>query len=361
MPPQNASWKTPAISEELSNSLGELANNSSEPIGYAGLEMLVAACRHMGTGRLLTVEEGTQVNLVTGLISHKRPFQWFETWLTPLSVLGPPVSRKDCEIEALSAAFEYLDAPVLLREVPVGGPTHELLRSKFNYFRTLEQWQRAALKTDGSFDDWLMANFSHKRRKELKRLRARLSEQGALVSESLTRESELKSYCDDFLRLEASGWKGDKGTAIAKNVGLTATFHDGIASLFRNGRLRFWRITFNGEAIAILFATISAGRATLGKIAYDEAYAKYSPGVMVILDATAAMFADPAINFADSNAIPGHPMIDNIWRDRHDCADILVAPPSTTNLKFNSVLFFETRKRTLRKTAKRIYNRLRGD
>jgi len=51
--------------------------------------------------------------------------------------------------------------------------------------------------------------------------------------------------------------------------------------------------------------------------------------VLLILEATRTLLARPDIARADSCAAPGHPMIDNIWRDRVPLADMLISAPGT--------------------------------
>ena len=48
----------------------------------------------------------------------------------------------------------------------------------------------------------------------------------------------------------------------------------------------------------------------------------------------------------------------HIWRDRIDLADILVAAPGTSQLKFKLMLAAETNRRALRATAGAAYRRL---
>ena len=79
----------------------------------------------------------------------------------------------------------------------------------------------------------------------------------------------------------------------------------------------------------MLFAMVTGTTAFLGKIAHDEAFDRYSPGVLLILEATRTLLARTDITSADSCAVPGHPMIDNIWRDRVPLADMLIAAPGT--------------------------------
>jgi hypothetical protein len=65
-------------------------------------------------------------------------------------------------------------------------------------------------------------------------------------------------------------------------------------------------------------------RAVYFKLGVDERFAKYSPGVQLTLDLTRHMCADDTIATVDSTAIPNHPMIDPIWRDRLTIGDALI-------------------------------------
>jgi CelD/BcsL family acetyltransferase involved in cellulose biosynthesis len=65
---------------------------------------------------------------------------------------------------------------------------------------------------------------------------------------------------------------------------------DGLAL---DGALRMWRLALDGRAIAVMFAVVEQDTAWLGKIAFDETFAAYSPGVLLVLDAIAAPW--PAI------------------------------------------------------------------
>ena len=80
----------------------------------------------------------------------------------------------------------------------------------------------------------------------------------------------------------------------------------------------------DGRAIAAIVTLRSGDAAWCWKIAYDEAFARYSPGVQLLLDVTEALLADPRIARADSCATPDHPMIDHIWRERLSLSDRLM-------------------------------------
>ena len=68
----------------------------------------------------------------------------------------------------------------------------------------------------------------------------------------------------------------------------------------------------------------SAATAWCWKIAYDENYARFSPGVQILLDVTQALLDDASLARADSCATADHPMIDRVWRERLPLADRLL-------------------------------------
>ena len=69
----------------------------------------------------------------------------------------------------------------------------------------------------------------------------------------------------------------------------------------------------------------SADRAWSWKIAYDEGMARFSPGLQAMTEVTAALLADETIEFADSCAVPDHPLMDHLWHDRLAMADVMIA------------------------------------
>ena len=94
------------------------------------------------------------------------------------------------------------------------------------------------------------------------------------------------------------------------------------------------------------------------KIAHDEAYGKFSPGVLLVLDATQSLFVEGGVRLVDSCAIPGHPMIERIWRDRIAMADVLVAPAHISKARFRAVSIALLAHGKLRETAKQIFYKL---
>ena len=67
------------------------------------------------------------------------------------------------------------------------------------------------------------------------------------------------------------------------------------------------RLLVGERPVAAMVMLGSGNTSWCWKIAYDETFAHYSPGVLLTLDATEALLADPAVAYADSCATGGHP------------------------------------------------------
>jgi hypothetical protein len=83
-------------------------------------------------------------------------------------------------------------------------------------------------------------------------------------------------------------------------------------------------LNLDGREIASVILLRSGDRAWSWKIAYDEGMARFSPGLQAMTDVTAALLADDTIRFADSCAVPNHPLIDHLWHDRLAMTDVMI-------------------------------------
>jgi CelD/BcsL family acetyltransferase involved in cellulose biosynthesis len=262
---------------------------------------------------------------------------------------------------APSAILSFLNGctrPYLLRAVPEASAFYAQLQAVAPRLAVLHRWERAALRVEGGFESWMAENFDHKRRKELKRLHKRLAEQGDLKLETLNDSKDLPRFAEALLELEAKGWKGQRGTALKADAAKTETFRAICQGLMASGSLRFWLMRFNGQPIAALFGKVAGGQGWIIKIAHDEAFAKYSPGVLTVIAATEAFFAEEGLRLVDSCAVPGHPMIDRIWRDRITMVDVLVAPSQVSAARFSLTRSLLLAKASLRGRAKSIFYRI---
>ncbi len=180
------------------------------------------------------------------------------------------------------------------------------------------------------------------------------------AQQSLKAGDDAKAWAAAFIGLEAAGWKGQRGTALQRQPGMAEAFVRAAEALHAAGLLRFWRIVAGQQPIAMVMAIVERGHASFSKIAYDESHARFSPGALIILEATRSLFEEGGIKLIDSCAIPNHPMLDNIWRDRIAMADVMVAGSGVGTARFAVAVVHEKLRRKLRGLARHAYYRFSG-
>ncbi len=218
---------------------------------------------------------------------------------------------------------------------------------------------RAVLKGNCDVDALLERGLSSKRLRKIERQRLRLARLGTLAYVR-GEATHVRVAAELFLALEARGWKGTGGTALLSDPGLTTFARSMTRLLARAGKCRIDRLDLDGEPIAMGIFLTSGKNAFVWKVAYDERYAAFSPGVQFMIDFTRRQSADPMIDRTDSCAIPDHPMINRLWPDRLDLADILIAPAGASVDAFAALALRERMRRALRARAKRAYHALKG-
>jgi hypothetical protein len=163
-----------------------------------------------------------------------------------------------------------------------------------------------------------------KKRKEIARLTNRLRELGALGFRTLEPGAPgLERWCDAFLELERSGWKGLEGSAAACRSEDEAFLRQALAAAHGEGRLQIRSLDLDGRPIAMLINLLAPPGSFSFKTAYDEDYARYSPGVLLQIE-NLDILERPRIDWMDSCAAENHPMIDTLWTERRDIVRVTV-------------------------------------
>jgi len=93
-------------------------------------------------------------------------------------------------------------------------------------------------------------------------------------------------------------------------------FRDTLAGAQAAGALHFLRLDLDGRPLAMLVTLMSKGAAYSLKICHDPEFDRYSPGVMIEIEAMRSLLERADFRFADSCATPDHSMINGLWRAR---------------------------------------------
>jgi hypothetical protein len=103
------------------------------------------------------------------------------------------------------------------------------------------------------------------------------------------------SAFEDFLRLEASGWKGAAGSAIAQSPALVDFYRDLYAMNAEGAWAEIHLLRLDGLAIAGEFCLVSGSVRVAHKAGYDEEFKRLSPGHLSLNELLARSCEDAGI------------------------------------------------------------------
>jgi CelD/BcsL family acetyltransferase involved in cellulose biosynthesis len=153
--------------------------------------------------------------------------------------------------------------------------------------------------TTGDFSAWEKERLSPSRLKNLRRTRRRLEEMGDVLVEICDGTGRLDELLDEGLDLEAAGWKGQSGTAVKSRPDTYRFYRRMAAEAASLGILRLFFLRLDGAAIAFSFTIEEAGILSGLKIAFDERYRSFAPGVLLSRARLEYCFAHPTLSRFD--------------------------------------------------------------
>jgi hypothetical protein len=293
------------------------------------------------------------------------------TWSSPFGPLGTPLVDRDDPTGVIEDFFDMLARPhlklpkvLVLPEVRLDGPVASLFGMVAENLGltlvTTGEVKRPFLESDLDGQSYLKTALKPHHMREFKRLRRRLGDLGKLEHRIARTAEEVRLGAEAFLTLEAAGWKGRERTAMAVDRFRAAFAREALHRLSEQDLCRVHSLTLDGKVIACLVVFIEAGIAYTWKTAYDEAYEKFSPGTLLMLDVTVQHLEDPNIMATDSCAVPDHPVMSRLWTERKPIGTIVIGlTPEADRTARQAAAQLQLYRET-RNMARLVRNRVRG-
>lgn len=315
----------------------DLARHALEPNVFYEPWMLLPAVRALGAGEdlffVLVLDQGSLLGLFP--LQRRRHYRRM-----PVPVLGlwrhlhcylcTPLVRASRAADCLTAFLGWLerDAPAPMIEwgwISGDGPFHQaLMRALAEAGRPVFEagrYTRALLRPRASADAYIAEALPARSRRELRRVERRLAERGELRYCECASAAEAPRWIGEFLRLEASGWKGRRGSALGSSGPALDFFSSAAGEAARRARLMMLGLYVEGRPIALKCNFLAHGGGAFAfKIAYDEDFRRHSPGTLLELENIRRFHAQRnganAAEWMDSCADPDHFMVNRLWLDR---------------------------------------------
>ncbi|MEO0880702.1 MAG: GNAT family N-acetyltransferase, partial [Pseudomonadota bacterium] len=296
-------------------------------------------------GRLIGLAPVERAEIFGGL-----PLAHWQSWRNPHLFNGAPLIAAGFENTFFSAVSAWLDAK------PGGGRFLRLIEARLDAnaveaataqrrILTERTWRRAGLALPPSHEGGEFSaadigrRFSTKKAKELRRQRRRLQDVAPFRVRSIGGGASADQSPDDvarliaaYARLEARGWKGARGDAVS-DPAMGSFFKDAMHAMFAADAAMavvLERIDQDPPApIAMAIFLRHGSHLSAFKTAYDETYAAYSPGILVLMEATKFIMTLDGVSFLDSCAKPDHPVAGKLWPDHCEVSNLLIAGGDT--------------------------------
>ncbi|ESR24127.1 GNAT family N-acetyltransferase [Lutibaculum baratangense] len=353
----------------------DLEASASEPNVFYGPLVMPSFVETLGHGReVQALRVDGEAGAIDALFPFRRSLRWggpfpvAEIVDHPFSCSSVPLVRQGREDEVARRFLSALssgEAPArawLLTRMPTDGAVCEALERHAEAEGVAAIWfdrhVRAMLWPGrGAREDFPVSGGS--KLKKYRQLGRRLEEQGEVSFETLHSREEVAAGVETFLELEAAGWKGRLGTAALQHPEQAAFFRGAVPALAGNGQAHIDALRLDGSVIAIGITLSCGWRSWLWKIAFDEAHAKHSPYVQLLMHQTSqALQAGEPVEY-DSCSKPDSSLVDRIWHQRRGFGDLLLVPhrglPGPAMAKF-----LETKRREAREQAVKLRDAVRN-
>ncbi len=353
-----------------------LAARALEPNVFYEPSFALAAAPRLGTdvqvGLVWSCAPRRLVGLFPIRIERRRygmPLAVVVGWTHAYAPLGAPLVDREMAEPVIAAWLSHIAdnaampdlmlLPLIAQTGAFAATLADLLARRGCPATSFDRHQRALLLPGDSRADYFQRTMSGTRLRNMRRRHTRLQELGAVTLELAQGSEALARGLEDFFALEATGWKGRAGTAASQDADIRPFIERAVTALGSEDKVLIHRLRADGKTIAVTIALKSGDTAWGWKVAYDEAYADYSPGVLAVAGLTETILADPAIKQADSCATTTDTMALRLWNERLTMADCLFTTAADAEFSFALASRLEALRRAAIAVAKSARDHLR--
>jgi len=319
----------------------ELAEGAAEPNPFFESWYLLPSLESFDGRGNISILCFTQKGVLRGLMPIVRQQHYgawrlphIGNWRHPNIFFGTPLVAAGAEVHFWRAVLGWADAnPELslflhLSEISLDGPVFAALKSVLAVdgrpWGVVARKERALLSSDLDVEAYLAKSLPVRKRKDLNRRFRRLGELGEVEFKWESGSEGLVRWIDEFLALEAAGWKGDAGSALACDAATEALFRESLIGAAKRERLVRLSLQLDGRPIAMLSTFLTPPGAFGFKTAFDEDYARFSPGFLLEREFLTALHRFD-ISWCDSCAAANHSVMDLIWCERRPLGRVSIA------------------------------------
>jgi CelD/BcsL family acetyltransferase involved in cellulose biosynthesis len=259
------------------------------------------------------------------LVGWTHAFASFSVPLVEREAAEPVIAAWLAHVAGNDALPGLLLLPYLPEDGPFAAALAAILRRAQIPAADFNHHTRALLAPGGNRSAYVEQALGPDQFRELRRTARRLNDLGALLFTTATEPDAVAAATEDFLALEASGRKGKSGASAACDDEVPGFIKVAMRGLAAERKVAIDRVLLDGRPVAVAITLRSGDTAWLWKVVYDEALARYSPGVMLAASLTKELVNDASIERTVSCIAADHRVTNRTWSEQLALCDLMVS------------------------------------
>jgi CelD/BcsL family acetyltransferase involved in cellulose biosynthesis len=348
-----------------------LADGAIEPNPLYEPDCLIPAARHQTFGAeiglAIAEEDGRWYACVpTRNVKrwHKLPYPMVTSQVRRMIYQGTPLVDRERSVEAVRALLSGLagarGARVFALQEITEGEVATVVRQAATAlglpwydFETFERGflVRQADHTRGS-------TLKSETRRNLQKKRRRLTRELGKEPEFVDRSAD-PAAIDDYIALEAAGYKLGIGVAMTTVPGETEYFREMCARFAAAGRLHVLALQAGDASLAMDIWIRGREGEFMIKTSYDQRYSAYSPGLMLHIDAMVFFHEHSDAEWLETCTYNGNQLFLRIYPDRRRITSLFIVLDGTWKNRVDQLVLRSFM--SLRPLHTRFYERRHGE
>lgn len=266
-----------------------LAEASSNPVqSFAWIEAAAATTGSVGKLQLIGCLLDDRLTAVAPLVRFpaglSRPWE-----LLNLAKLYEPadlIYAHQAALDATAAELARCGLPLYFGRLPADSPTIDAIRRAYRRGWVVVRPQASTpyIPLDES---WATpeSKISSKRRSDFRRSLRNAAELGEVTTEILSPAAgEVDRLLELAFDVESRSWKGEQGTALARDAARGAFYRRYARHAAGEGRLRLGFLRIDGQTAAMQISVVQSAALWVLKVGYDPQFHKASPGILLMVE-----------------------------------------------------------------------------
>lgn len=264
------------------------AASPSPMLSFAWIEAAAATTGSAGRLSLIGLERGERLAALAPLVQFAGG--WNRPWeLLNLAKLYEPAdlaAADDAAREAIAAELARRGLPLFFGRLPSESPTIDAIRRAYR-----RGWVVVRPQASTPFipldESWSApeSKISSRRRSDFRRSQRQAAELGEVSAEILTPSAqEVDPLLDLAFDVENRSWKGEQGTALARDAARAAFYRRYARQAANRGQLRIGLLRIGGQTAAVQISVVQSAALWVLKVGYDPQFQKASPGILLMVE-----------------------------------------------------------------------------